>query len=290
MKNIFLSVVVICALVIAGIGGTLAGLSDTESSVGNYMAMGSLDLEISPGDGTWYDDDADGDIGVAMAESGLHWPCQWTDPIPFYLHSKSEPDGKTAHAYVCLKDFTYSDIAGTKPLHLDGTTEPEDVESDGGWLANKEICGWTAKPAAMAHLVEVKIYWDDNGNGVLDAGEKVAGPVNLGELWDPDSCGGCGMCWFDLGPILACNSEMGWISMHLIQLTTEVALANDEDGWLTVADLTGSPLFSEGSPFRDHWTNAFQLDKAEFEMCFALTQDPMDPDDVYPTCYPYTPG
>jgi len=283
MRNVFLSVVVVCALVITGIGGTLAGLSDTESSVGNYMAMGSLDLEISPDGDNWYDDDADnGYIRKSMVKSGLHWPCQWTEPAPFYLHSKSEPDGKVANAYISLKDFSCSDIKGTKPGHKDGTTEPEDAEALGGYLANQQLCDWEAKACAFSHLVEVNIYWDKNGDGTLQkVRELVAGPVLLSDLWDPD-CATC-VCWIDLGEILACNTGMGWISMHIIQLTQAEAWANDQGGWLTDDNVQlGGALYPDDGPFDGHYTNAFQLDKCEFEMIFALTQDEMNDDSLYP--------
>ena len=47
MKSIFLSVVVICALVISGLGGTLAGWSDTEEAQDNVIVTGSLDLKVN---------------------------------------------------------------------------------------------------------------------------------------------------------------------------------------------------------------------------------------------------
>ena len=47
MKNIVLSIVVISALVVAGIGGTFAGFVDTEVSRDNYLKIGILDLLIS---------------------------------------------------------------------------------------------------------------------------------------------------------------------------------------------------------------------------------------------------
>lgn len=46
MKSILLSVVVISALVVAGVGGTLAGFVDTEVSEGNLYQAGHLDLLI----------------------------------------------------------------------------------------------------------------------------------------------------------------------------------------------------------------------------------------------------
>jgi predicted ribosomally synthesized peptide with SipW-like signal peptide len=38
--------VVVCALAVAGLGGTLAGWSDTEESYDNYISTGSLDLKV----------------------------------------------------------------------------------------------------------------------------------------------------------------------------------------------------------------------------------------------------
>jgi len=47
MEKIFLSVLVICALAIGAMGGILAGWSDTEESMNNYIATGSIDSEIN---------------------------------------------------------------------------------------------------------------------------------------------------------------------------------------------------------------------------------------------------
>ncbi len=47
MKNIFLAIVIVSALAIAGIGGTLAGFSDTEQSLNNVFEVGNLDMLVS---------------------------------------------------------------------------------------------------------------------------------------------------------------------------------------------------------------------------------------------------
>jgi predicted ribosomally synthesized peptide with SipW-like signal peptide len=47
MKSIFLSVVIICALAISGIGGTLATWSDSETSMSNVITTGSVDLKVN---------------------------------------------------------------------------------------------------------------------------------------------------------------------------------------------------------------------------------------------------
>ena len=49
MKSIFLAVVVVCALVVAGISGTLAVFSDEEQVGQNVFAAGTLDLQIGDG-------------------------------------------------------------------------------------------------------------------------------------------------------------------------------------------------------------------------------------------------
>lgn len=50
MKSIFLSIVIICTLAIAGLGGTLATWSDSETSFNNYVETGSLDLKVNGAD------------------------------------------------------------------------------------------------------------------------------------------------------------------------------------------------------------------------------------------------
>jgi predicted ribosomally synthesized peptide with SipW-like signal peptide len=50
MKNIFLSIVVVCALVIAGVGGTLATWSDSEISYDNIIVTGAVDLKVDGND------------------------------------------------------------------------------------------------------------------------------------------------------------------------------------------------------------------------------------------------
>src|SRR3990170_2258398 len=47
MKNLIFSIVVICALAVAGIGGTLADFSDTEDEIGDKLQAGSLDLKVN---------------------------------------------------------------------------------------------------------------------------------------------------------------------------------------------------------------------------------------------------
>jgi predicted ribosomally synthesized peptide with SipW-like signal peptide len=63
MKNIVLSVVVVAALMAAGIGGTLADFSDSEEEMGDVLQAGSLDLKVNGADDPdvlpFYDQDHD---------------------------------------------------------------------------------------------------------------------------------------------------------------------------------------------------------------------------------------
>jgi len=53
MKLLAISLLVIGTLVIAGIGGTLATWSDSETSAGNYIETGSVDLLVAKCDDDW---------------------------------------------------------------------------------------------------------------------------------------------------------------------------------------------------------------------------------------------
>jgi hypothetical protein len=242
--------------------------------------MGSLDLKVSNDGTNWYSDNrVSGDIGVALLESGLHWPCQW-EWMEFYLHSVSEPDGKMANAYICLKNFGFEEYLSVK--HPDGRPEPEVVAEMGGWLANQSTCACNPQgidPGAMAKIIEVVIYMDWNDNGSGDANELILGdpdgdfPVYLSELWDgvTDNC-----CWISLGQLEACEQVRGWVGMHITNISEE-----------EVYDLFGfvcPDTFDDSLPFNDWPTNAFQLDKATFEATWGLAQDPITGDYLYPAC------
>ena len=71
MKNILLSVMVICTLVGGALAGTLADFSDIEVSPDNYFETGSLDLAVSDSDGTHFN----GVDVPAFWEVSDAWPC-----------------------------------------------------------------------------------------------------------------------------------------------------------------------------------------------------------------------
>ena len=263
MRNIFLSVVVVSALVIAGVGGTLAGFSDTEMSENNYFEVGSLDLKVSKGTDVGYND---GDfypphegIGPLIMQTPI-WPCQSSD-WNFDIHNVGDPEGKLAYCYIHFKDFVCYEVLTTKVP--DGRPEPEDVSELGGWLANQVLpgIGEIGADCTLDNYIEVAIYFDVDRDGTpeLILGDDTwADPLYLGEL----EC-----FWIYLDQIEVCEGPVyGKISLHISNIP--------EDDF-------GYDIFADDMPF-DHWpTNALMNDGVNFTVEWALTEEQMPARVVY---------
>jgi hypothetical protein len=262
MKNIVLSIVVISALVAAGIGGTLADFSDMERSDGNRFSVGSLDLEVSTDNVNWYD----GEIITALIIGDLASPCCSKDST-FYLHNKGEGQG-TGYAYLHIKDLVCSELPGKYP---DGRTETENVAENGGWIGNVEVpgIGPLGADCTLGDYVEVVIEYDIDGDGVLDliAGNPVWGGANTVYLSDV-AC-----TWYALGELPKCNTRVGNISMHISDIPEGDFLWDDDDNPAT--DNVPMDFFPDTSPLNDWPTNALQLDKVTFIVEFGLFQRSM---------------
>jgi predicted ribosomally synthesized peptide with SipW-like signal peptide len=80
MRNIILSLVMVAALVAAGVGGTLATWSDSETSEGNRITTGSLDLKVNG------KDDQPWGTGVGPKVTiDCMIPCKWYGPFEVEL-------------------------------------------------------------------------------------------------------------------------------------------------------------------------------------------------------------
>ena len=265
MKNVILSVVVIGALVIAGVGGTLADFSDIEKSEDNSFEVGALDLKVSV-DGVEYDDP---DVPMIIAAGGA-FPCCSKDAL-FDVHNTGEGQ-ETGFLYIHIKDVECYELVNPDSKHPDGRTEPEDVAENGGWIGNVWVdgIGPLGADCTLGDYIEVYIEYDLDGNGTLD-------PVIGNPIWgDPGTvylndlvCN-----WMDLGELPNCNTRDGKISLHI----SDIPEADFDD------PVTGLPYdyFPDDSPV-DHWpTNALQLDGASFTIEFGLFQHPLPPNtDVY---------
>jgi predicted ribosomally synthesized peptide with SipW-like signal peptide len=94
VKNVFLSVVIICALAVAGIGGTLAGFSDTETITDNKIEMGSIDLKVNGTD----------DLYWGEGNSMLIWLEKWNPAEAFETKVTVQNAGdKDGYLYIKLK-------------------------------------------------------------------------------------------------------------------------------------------------------------------------------------------
>jgi predicted ribosomally synthesized peptide with SipW-like signal peptide len=263
MRNVFLSVVVICALAIAGVSGTVAGFSDTEFSEENYFEIGSLDLKVSKNSAGPYDDGwnpavYDG-IGPLITQAPI-WSCQSSD-WTFDVCNIGDPQGTPAYLYIHLKDFDCYEVMTDKVT--DGRTEPEDVAEDGGWLANEEIDGIGELGAGcnLTDYVDIVIYFDRNRSG---GPEEIYGDSTY---VDPLYISDIECKWIYLDILDVCEGPVyGKISLHFSNIPE---------------DEFGEDYFADDTPF-DHWpTNALMNDGMEFIIEWALTEDPLPADMVY---------
>jgi hypothetical protein len=260
MKSIFLSIVVICALAIAGIGGTLAGFVDTEESLNNSLTTGSLDLKVSDGHG-WQDD--------APYGAGIPTLVTLTDVMPgkqyekvYYVTDMGQalnPNGtpEPAYLYLIFKNMCCSNVNPTHPgpfyedTNVIGAqkmkTEPEMVAEYGGKVdcqdvTSKKMGGLFGDGCCMRSHTQVRVY--------LDGVRK----VNWTTLLDIQTAG-----YIYLGEIMPCGAT------HTIKLVFRVPQIEDMTwtGWAPLA----------------YWpTNALQLDKVQFDIETALLQEKYRPD------------
>lgn len=266
MKNIFLSVVIICALVIAGVGGTLAGFSDTEQSFDNYFEVSNMDLKVSDANGNEYDDP---DV-PALVFADLAWPCESRD-YSFDMHNLSDSggDGKAGYAYIKIKNIECKDVYTTK--FPDSNPEPEDVAQDGG-LLNQETIVIGDEEFCVADFIEIALFFDIDGDGEL---EPIIGNQNWKVVEDRVYLSDIKELWIPVGRIPGCNTRDGKMSLHISNWS--------EQQWNDRFQ-TNYAFFADDLPFNDWLTNLFQNDGAYFDIEFALTQDPI------PASYQYTPA
>jgi len=306
MKNIWLSIIVVAALVAAGVGGTLADFSDIEISEDNSFATGALDLVVSNYLGTEYPDDVPTFFMVQDAYPccdksiflDLHNYGQGFQVDPYcYIHIKNVECGwimpKKPYAWL---DDACNKVAAPGTIPAEGTkgtgyprpvTEPEYVAECGG-VAGEDEDGNPVTVAGMGEFGETCAV-----SRHVDIHIEVAGPYDHGDVptssavpdadWtaivltayddDPDD-GVIKINELECEEILLKqipNCQMIWVHIwcHLQDYDEEAAYA---DG---VIDTT---YFDEDYPEAkwDHWpTNAYQKDYVEFDMAFELLQTPV---------------
>ena len=272
MRNVFLSVVVICALLVAGIGGTLASFSDTEASMENVLEIGNLDLKVNG-----HDDD--GIFLDGLIQGFEMWPCDSED-FTVSIHNLSD-NSEDAFAYIGFKNFNCYEVYTTKFPESD-RPEPEDVAENGGMLANQVITGMGpfGQNCTLPKFIEVWVgYETGEATGVFvdvigTQSWGAAGTVYLSELWDGVTDE---ILWVYLGGLDGCNTRVVKVSMHISNWS--------EEEWNARASMVSEDLppatavFPQNGtgdafyPFNDWLTNLFMNDGVEFETIFGLTSE-----------------
>ena len=132
-KLLAISLLVIGTLVVAGMGGTLATWSDSETSEGNYIETGSVDLLVAKCDTDWANPGAfkdDGPWGVGLDPCfdtslapgnytcySLLWNAGCID-AKAYLHIKTVSDSDALSSYTIMSVWYDDDGRPDTPLVL----------------------------------------------------------------------------------------------------------------------------------------------------------------------------
>jgi predicted ribosomally synthesized peptide with SipW-like signal peptide len=248
MKNIFLSVVVICALVVAGVGGTLATLTDTEESLNNVIEVGSLDLKVND-----LDDDGSNGVGKVIEQICILPGTAMSTQV------KVENEGcLDGYLYIVFKDHRCYNVEkeGAEGWIVDTNIkegvarlkpEPEIISEYGGYLAQKYIpgIGRTGDNCCMnSHTWVTACYGDST---IID-------DSIIGDLDDALTY---------VGVLPLCGGD------YFIDFSFDVPQLKEGD-FPPGGGVTKYDFFNDYSPF-DHWpTNALQADGISFDILFIL--------------------
>ena len=253
MKSIFLSVVVICALAIAGIGGVFADYQDIETSEDNYFETGSLDLLVSQR-GVMYEDP---NVPRLVNTDDFMPECE-DKSYHFDLHNAGVYTQGTGWVYLHFKNAVYTDT---------GRTEPEDAVELGlsdhpiGELDNGTFIyspGWGDNLNELGYHIEVDLY-----TRPTESDDWVA--VNL-DAYDINPADG----------VIKFN-EMVCNQILICELDSEETVYVKIDLWFqdipeehprVDMDLFPGTMGS----FNDWPTNALQDDQVDFDISFELFQ------------------
>lgn len=268
-RNLILAVVVIAALSIAGAGGVFATWSDSETSMGNIIRTGSVDLKVNGAD------DAPWGAGVpSKVDIECMIPARWYGPYEVELWHAGQCTVNSS-AYIHFKDMCCSNVlpkvnpypdggsAWWAEYHgLDATTgyvcpetgdlkpEPELVAEFGGKVDCREVpgVGTIGDTCSMKSSVEIMV--------TDEAGEIIIGPVLVGDLECQE------IYLFDLEPCHARTIYL-WFSLH--QYT-------EEEFQLDIFPNVepGHPAYMEYLKFNDWPSAALMKDKLSFSMEFDL--------------------
>jgi hypothetical protein len=278
VKSIFLSVVVICALAIAGIGSTLADFSDSEEELGDTLQAGSMDLKVSTGGfvgGKWVSDAEYDDLpwgqGVPALVYAIDIEPDKSRDFTFDLHNAGQPEGDLCWVYLHVKKVMCEDV----PPHKDGIVcpggklqpEPEVVAEHGGMVGQTQVPGVGCCFGCNGELeqhIDFAIWYDADADEIFEDNElvydgKLDGIICKNTL---------------LGELPKCNMRLVHVVVNLQDI--------DEDDLIAAGVIpdpgTGYGYFDETDPdvqqkCWDHWpSNALMKDKITFNILFSLVE------------------
>jgi predicted ribosomally synthesized peptide with SipW-like signal peptide len=295
-KSIILAAVVVVALVIAGTGGVFATWSDSETSEGNWIETGSLDLKVNGADDV-------GRIGGQGVPRKVFiecmTPCNWRGPFEVelwnagqckdvptaYIHFKEyecfnvppkinpyDPDDPdSGGSYYWYKNWGPGATTGYMcPVTGDLKPEPELVAEFGG----KVDCTWVdgigfplGDTCSMLAAVEVRIV-DEAGTELLPEG------TLLGDLYVLGSDGEPIGLEIELFPLPPCEARTLYLYFKLHQFAEEDF---DFDFFPHPDDLGMTPGTPEYQATYMHWlkfndwvSNAYMKDGIVFNIEFDL--------------------
>src|SRR4030042_268669 len=151
-KNLILAVVVVVALTLAGVGGVFATWSDSETSFGNYIETGAVDLKVNGADDAPWGEGGPAKVYVECMRPGkFYGPYEvelWNAgqcifPSKAFIHVKNivcsnalpkvNPYPAGGSAYWPAGESTgYPDPSTNQPYSGDLKPEPELVAEYGG--------------------------------------------------------------------------------------------------------------------------------------------------------------
>jgi hypothetical protein len=312
MKSIFLSILVITALIVAGIGGTMAGFVDTEESKGNSVQAGISDLLINNAN----DPNVPAKVQFDHAVPGKSIDF-WVDAYNWgkctggdlYMHFKDvtsvEAGTKLHNGVEYVYDGTanvgggipvgYRKAVGTEPIGAGvWSSEPEKIAEVGnGYIANTLIAandpnvkGEDYATGVAQHLdVTVWVFYkglsgtelgnpDANGDGTVSSSEQSAWTAAGNRIVQVASLSG------KLWDIKSRNVLLGLLkTQEKTFIHIDVVIQQIPAVYATPVDYDKDGDVDASDTMLNWWpTNALQGDKATWTMLFSLvTDDPPAP-------------
>lgn len=261
MKNILLSLVMVAALVVAGVGGVFATLTDTEESTGNKIEVGSLDLKVNDED----DVNAWGSTGIgAVIVQECILPGTPMKTV-FNVENEGCLDGYLYLVFKSLNCYNVEKEGAEGWIEDPNITvgakmkpEPEMVSEYGGTLAQETIpgVGRLGDNCCLSSHTFVTAYYGTPAPSLQPAFLRPPPIIDNTVIGDLDNA----LTYCGLLPL--CGGD--WyleFNFDVPQLTETLNDANHTWNW---------DFFNDCSPF-DHWpTNALMADGISFKVMFIL--------------------